>query len=97
MAPQAVAEVFSGRYNKKYPPAARPDEGVTSRITGEIPVRRSSVPEEIALVEKAYSRYGGNVAAIERYLRGQGVDFSRKRISRILDKLSLPRIKRGKR
>jgi hypothetical protein len=43
-----------------------------------------------------YRIHGGNVAAIERELRDRGVGFSRKRITKILDELDLPRIRRGR-
>ncbi len=46
------------------------------------------------IVEDAYRNHGGNVSAIERELRKTGINYSRRKISRILDKIALPRIKK---
>jgi transposase len=64
------------------------------KVTEEIR-RPTSVTEDIyMIVEDAYRNHGGNVSAIERELRKTGIKYSRRKISKILDKIDLPRIKK---
>jgi arginine repressor len=43
---------------------------------------------------EAYEECGGNVTAIERYLRERGISSSRATIAKMMDHLGLPRIKK---
>jgi transcriptional regulator with AAA-type ATPase domain len=92
----AIAEVFTGRFKGNFRVQSRPDEGTCRPITIEAmhPVKARTA--EQALVEEAYYTHGGGVEAIERVLRAKGVDFSQKRIAKILDELGLERNKGGK-
>lgn len=91
---EAVNGVFTERYHTRYPDPPLPGNGVTTRITEEIPLHATRLGSEYQLIEFAYAKTGGNVTAIQRELKKHGIDYSRKRISNTLDRMRLPRIKR---
>ena len=58
-------------------------------------MQQKDVPASIykALLE-AFEECGGNVTAIERYLRDRGISTSRSTLAKMMDHLGLPRIKK---
>jgi hypothetical protein len=46
------------------------------------------------LIKDAYSKHNGVVLEMEVHLKNQGVNLSRRRISKVLDAMNLPRLKR---
>ena len=64
------------------------------RLTADIPLPHKGDPRHQTAIILAFHRHKGNVSAIERDLRDQGIHYSRKKISRILDELELPRKRR---
>jgi hypothetical protein len=80
----------------RYPSSSEPELAGPPRTTYEVPRPEYLVDDHRAQVAAAYERQGGNVSAIERDLRNRGVDFSRKRISKIMDELGLPRVRKGR-
>ncbi len=92
---EAIFEIFSERYKSEYPSFDRTPDGETGKVTEEIR-RPASVTEDIyMIVEDAYRNHAGNVSAIERHLRDNGIHYSRRRISGIMDELNLPRVRKG--
>ncbi len=92
---EATGEIFSRRYHTEFMPDIRPETGVAGQVTGEIPRPSSTLNDEQQNVHDAYKQVSGNVSAIERLLRDKGIDYSRRRISGIMDQLDLPRVRKG--
>jgi len=92
---EAAGEVFAKRYAVSRETARITGTALAGRVTTEVP-RPDDVPDDLEIIADAYHREGGNVTAIERHLRDRGMDYSRRRISKILDELGLPRIRKGR-
>ncbi len=93
----AIMQIFSKEYSDG-PVVQRQGMRFGSRTS----YRRISVSaatrtddgEAEELVGKAYQECGGNVSAIDRSLRERGFRYSRRKLSTVLDRLKLPRIKK---
>ncbi len=93
---------------RKYPPpidhAAQGDgvefldratmQPIYPRLTADIPKPDNEDPLHEAAIILAFHWHKGNVSAMERDLRKKGINYSRKKISKILDDLDLPRGRR---
>ncbi len=91
---EAIFEIFSERYKTEYPSFEEAEYDEMGKATAEIRRPVDATEDIYMIVEDAYHNHGGNVSAIERELREKGINYSRRKISRILDKIALPRAKK---
>ncbi len=89
---QAILEVFSDRYANRYPSKQRARKRKIRRETTEITQQGNLSPAKYEKVTEAYYKHAGNVTAMEKDLRRQGIHSTRHTISKILDMLKLPRV-----
>ncbi len=93
-ADQAVDEVFKERYGAQHAITTNTGPGMEDRVAKGLRRSGNTPRDDLKVVEETYNKVGANVSHIERELRRQNINFSRKKISKILDDLNLPREKR---
>ncbi len=90
----AVDEIFRDRYDLRPETSKDTRLGIADRVTQEMKLPGSLYFGDKDIVASAYHDIGPNVSHIEQELRDKNVNFSRRKISRILDDLGFPREKR---
>ncbi len=92
----AIKQTFSKRYGTVYPAASLTDSNIVKvqRDTMEIKRPHNLPLDRYLAIEDSYRRHDGNVSAMERDLRNQGLKYSRQALAKILDSMNLPRTRK---